>query len=99
MIVSADYSSCLPQCSVNNCTYCQSGYSTYCAVCNPGYYLDTNYQCQTCFSNCRSCNVVKCLACQPGFQLSNDGMNCTQIICPQGFSFDGYNCYCPSGTY
>ena len=43
-----------------------------CDNCNDGYYL-SNYQCQICNSNCKTCSdsAYNCLSCYEGFYLKS----------------------------
>ncbi|KAM3131253.1 hypothetical protein pb186bvf_016571 [Paramecium bursaria] len=66
--------SCITQCerdkNMTFCTSCSSG----CTQCVNGYYLNSQYQCQSCtqvFSNCDTCVPTSCQSCSLGYFLLN----------------------------
>ena len=55
-------------------------------ACMPGYFLDSNYQCSPCPSNCDVCsnsNFNQCSVCSPGYFLVNE---VCYPYCPSGYS-------------
>ncbi|XP_062589901.1 multiple epidermal growth factor-like domains protein 10 isoform X3 [Saccostrea cucullata] len=60
---------CSMECSENYCSECiLSDSAVLCSRCDDGYFLDTENKCQSCSSNCLSCeSELKCTRCKPTF--------------------------------
>lgn len=74
--------------SISNCTKCKAGFykiGSSCAQCASGYFSYANSvsctQCSTKYPHCKACNESRCVECEEGFKLSDDGQRCEQN-CP-----------------
>ena len=77
--------------SGSTCKQCASGYysnanATTCTKCANGYYSQAGAssctKCSTKFANCKLCNYNKCIECEEGYKLSDDGTKCEKAGCP-----------------
>ena len=77
--------------SGSTCKQCASGYysnanATTCTKCANGYYSQAGAssctKCSTKFANCKLCNYNKCIECEEGYKLSDDGTKCEKKGCP-----------------
>lgn len=77
--------------SGSTCKQCASGYysnanATTCTKCANGYYSQAGAssctKCSTKFANCKLCNYNKCIECEEGYKLSDDGTKCEKKNCP-----------------
>ncbi|XP_062588632.1 uncharacterized protein LOC134250297 isoform X3 [Saccostrea cucullata] len=77
---------CSMECSEKYCSECiTSGSGVLCNKCDDGYYLDTEKKCQSCSSNCLSCDgESKCTRCKPTFTgdlCEECSKNCINNLC------------------
>ncbi|KAL4507712.1 hypothetical protein ABPG73_012400, partial [Tetrahymena malaccensis] len=85
-----------------NCFYCSSSYTDFCLICNLGYMLNAQGQCDQikCIQNCNQCNDSKaCQICDTGYLLQFD-QTCNNQ-CPISAQKDNNNskCICDQNGY
>lgn len=99
-ILAPNYKGCLSECAASNCTQCFETANTVCQICDPGFYVNTQFKCSQCnVSNCKTCDHRICFDCMVGYQLIPDGSKCLPYLCGGDLVFNGFSCSCPIGTY
>mmetsp|Transcript_22780 Transcript_22780/g.26417 ORF Transcript_22780/g.26417 Transcript_22780/m.26417 type:complete len:178 (+) Transcript_22780:66-599(+) len=78
-------------CTVANCTTCDSSSNTTCATCSPGFYLNASNSsiCAACNSSCANCTAAgndKCTACASGYFNNTVNGTSTCNACSAGCS-------------
>jgi hypothetical protein len=76
-IINVNVNSCCFYCSAN-CAVGGCSYPNSCNICEGGFYLNTQGDCEACALDCTAClSASQCTACQTGYALSNG--NCILV--------------------